>query len=93
VYFHWFRSLQLTQPSLLNDLHAKYNVDSGCLDEEELNRRMVLSNIIEQIRHVEQSSKAGSAIQDRGLKVHGIVYDASSKRGYRLYQVGTHQLE
>ncbi|PLN86854.1 putative carbonate dehydratase [Aspergillus taichungensis] len=75
---------------IIDGLRTAHSTSLEGLTEELQDRRLVEWNVVEQIRSVGRIPEVVDAIDRRGLKVHGVVYDSASRRGYRVTNVGVH---
>ncbi|KAF8477504.1 carbonic anhydrase [Kalaharituber pfeilii] len=63
----------------IRDVRAKHKDELNAItDPQERCNRLVKLNVIEQIHHVKRLANVQEAMTERGVKVHGLVYDVGS---------------
>jgi carbonic anhydrase len=59
----------------VREVRAKYEKELEGLSQKEQSKKLVEFNVIEQVRSVLKNANVQEAIEERGLEVHGWVYD------------------
>jgi carbonic anhydrase len=62
----------------LREVRAKYKKELEGLSEKEKSDRLVEYNVYEQVRSVLKNANVQEAVEERGLEVHGWVFDVGS---------------
>lgn len=62
----------------IREVRAKYEKQLEGLSQKEQSDRLVEFNVIEQVRSVLKNANVQEAIEERGLEVHGWVYNVGS---------------
>lgn len=62
----------------VREVRAKHEAELECLEMEKRSNRLVELNVVEQVRSVLKNANVQEAIDERGLQVHGWVYNIAS---------------
>ena len=62
----------------LREVRAKYKGELEGLSEKERSDRLVELNVYEQVRSVLKNANVQEAVEERGLEVHGWVFDVGT---------------